>query len=223
MTIDHIGYAFPDSTPYYLRIVGRMAAPIFFFLLVESYHKTSNKKNYFNRIFLFSIIMWIGNNLLLSIINPNLANKLNLSSLQPNIFMSFSIGFLIMASIDTAIQTRHLTTKANLIFLTLVLIALSSITEYSYLGPFMVLTFHLFFKHNIIKKILFLIGSILIPLMLNNPIQTAMLTSFVFINEYNGNKGVCKTKPFSNKLFFYIYYPIHIWIFIIISNTFIHS
>lgn len=222
MTIDHIGYTFPDITPYHLRIIGRMAAPIFFFLLVESYHKTSNKTKYFNRLLSSSVIMWLGNSLLTRVINPDLVSTLHLSNLQPNIFLSLSIGFLIMATIDKMKEIRHLTTKANLLFLTLILIALSSITEYSYLGPFMVLTFHLFYKHNLMKKSLFLIGSVLIPLSMGNPIQVAMVTAFVFINEYNGKKGTCNIKPFSNKLFFYIYYPVHIWTFIIFSNIFIY-
>lgn len=48
MTIDHIG-AFIPGTPIWLHYIGRLAAPIFFFVAVEGIMHTVNRKKYLLR------------------------------------------------------------------------------------------------------------------------------------------------------------------------------
>ena len=61
MTVDHVTWAvFPGyRTDWYiilLHIIGRMAAPIFWFFVAEGYHYTHDVKKYTLRLFLFAII-----------------------------------------------------------------------------------------------------------------------------------------------------------------------
>ena len=61
MTVDHVTWAvFPGyRTDWYiilLHIIGRMAAPIFWFFVAEGYHYTHDIKKYTLRLFLFAII-----------------------------------------------------------------------------------------------------------------------------------------------------------------------
>ena len=52
--------------------IGRLAFPIFAFMIVEGYFKTSNLKRYVGRLFIFAIISEIPYNLMMgdSIFNP---------------------------------------------------------------------------------------------------------------------------------------------------------
>ena len=55
MTLDHIGAVLrPDTEAF--RLFGRIAFPIFLFMLVNSYSHTSDKKKYLMRIMIFSIV-----------------------------------------------------------------------------------------------------------------------------------------------------------------------
>lgn len=56
MVIDHIGLVFYDNNPIF-RSIGRMAFPMFGYLLIHNYiYFTNDKKNYIKRLFIFAII-----------------------------------------------------------------------------------------------------------------------------------------------------------------------
>lgn len=56
MTLDHVG-AYVDGIPYsrLLRLIGRSAAPLFLFVVIQSAHKTRRKGRYLLRLYLWSI------------------------------------------------------------------------------------------------------------------------------------------------------------------------
>lgn len=56
MTIDHIGLFF-SKTPIFFQQIGRLSAPIFLFILVNSLTYTSNRKKFLVRIYILNIIM----------------------------------------------------------------------------------------------------------------------------------------------------------------------
>lgn len=56
MTIDHVG-AFLSGMPIAFRWVGRLSAPVFLFCLLEGIEKTSSRKKYILRLYLFSVGM----------------------------------------------------------------------------------------------------------------------------------------------------------------------
>jgi len=64
MTIDHVTWKFCPGfqiTPLllFLHLIGRLAAPIMMFFIVEGYYHTKNIKKYIFRLFLFAIISHI--------------------------------------------------------------------------------------------------------------------------------------------------------------------
>ena len=64
MTIDHIGSFIPNM-PLWLRVIGRLAAPLFLFCLVEGYYHTSNKKRYVWRFYCLGVLMAVANGVIL--------------------------------------------------------------------------------------------------------------------------------------------------------------
>lgn len=54
MIVDHVGAVFPTSDA--LRVVGRLAFPIYAFLIAEGCHHTRNRQNYLIRLGLFALI-----------------------------------------------------------------------------------------------------------------------------------------------------------------------
>ena len=55
MLIDHIGYVFFPSVRL-LRIIGRLAMPIYCFCVSEGLIHTSSRKNYLLRVIIFALI-----------------------------------------------------------------------------------------------------------------------------------------------------------------------
>lgn len=60
MIIDHIG-AFIPGAPIWLRYIGRISAPIFFFCCAHSLEHTKDKRKFAIRLYLFSLLMIFGN------------------------------------------------------------------------------------------------------------------------------------------------------------------
>ena len=59
MILDHIHYmfGFTEAIPDLFSMLGRLAAPLFLFCLVEGFSKTRNRKKYFLKIYMVSVLM----------------------------------------------------------------------------------------------------------------------------------------------------------------------
>jgi len=89
MLIDHIGMLLFPSV-IWLRAVGRLAFPIFAYMISEGAHRTRNKLAYFLRIFSVGVIC----QLVYFIYNP--------SSPYLNVMLTFSASVLLIYSLDRA-------------------------------------------------------------------------------------------------------------------------
>lgn len=80
MTIDHIGACFP-GTPIWLRWIGRLSAPLFFFCAAEGFYHTHDKKLYLKRLYFMSLFMVIWESLIswscrLAALNVHFSNNI---------------------------------------------------------------------------------------------------------------------------------------------------
>lgn len=211
MIVDHIAYyTISPDIPIYtiMRIVGRLAAPIFWFCFVEGYKRTKNKTKYKLRLLVSASIMSMGNVTLHYLINTN-----RLSALTPNMFLSFFMCALLVDIIQKCIESKSRWQSLLLFILSIIVVFLiGQYCEYSYFIICFVLIYN-FIQNDVIKNLFYILSMTGLSIVFNTPLQIFAIGSALFFTTYNN------TKPKHNwKYFFYLFYPLHIWILIIISK-----
>ena len=204
MTIDHIGVVF--GTPFYnlLRAVGRLSFPIFAFLLTEGYVHTKSFSKYFLRL------------LVLALVSEVIYDYVFFGSFiyrgANNIFFTLALGLLTLFLLDKSksLIKRYFKDKVDL-FIILPITYLLIIVIMGLMGEFLnfsygmlgilVISFFYLFKTNFP---LVVISVTLSTLILGEGMQYFSLFSLILIYFYNQKLGK------KSKLFFYLYYPLHI-------------
>ncbi len=206
MLIDHIGYFFIQNewNPYF-RYIGRLAMPIFFFLFVEGFIKTNNKKKHFYRLLLYSLIMFVGNAILWFILPYSYP-------FHTNILFSMLVCYGLLWILETDIQIWMK------IFASIILFGFSYLVEYGFITVILSILFYIYLTgkiNKIIFSILYVISSLIYCYFFSPYIQWFMIFSLPFMLFYNGKQG------YKNKILqhgFYIFYILHLWIFLILKN-----
>lgn len=203
MIIDHYGAIFHSGVHIY-RIIGRLAFPIYAFLLVEGYTHTSNVKKYANRLFLFALI---------SEYPFDLAFYGKLEFMHQNIFFTLFIGLVLIYLLDN--KEGKYKFNNNLLILAACFIALLTSVDYNFVGIIYILAFYYTKDYPNPKKIYHQALILFITnLVLRGFGQQYALLSLGLIYLYNGKLGP------SNKflqVFFYAAYPLHLIIFYIMK------
>lgn len=99
MVVDHLavvlyGRGFPSWNMYlYMRAFGRLAFPLYAFLLVNGFEKTSNRKKYLSRLIMFAAISQVPFTLVFSDINyGEIVSAASLSlNYDPLLYLLFSV------------------------------------------------------------------------------------------------------------------------------------
>lgn len=211
MIVDHIAYyTISPDIPIYtiMRMIGRLAAPIFWFCFVEGYKRTKNKTKYKLRLLVSASIMSVGNMTLHCLLNTN-----KLSLLKPNMFLSFFMCALLVDTIQQCIKSKSRLQSLLLFVLSIIIVLfVGQHCEYSYFIICFVLLYH-FVKNDAIKNLFYILTMTALSILLNAPLQIFAIGSVFFFTTYNN------IKPKQNwKYFFYLFYPLHIWLLIIISK-----
>ncbi len=183
----HFWYNF-DSV---LRAIGRLAFPIFCFLLVEGFLHTKNVKKYALRLGLFALISELPFDLAF--------NEELLEVSYQNVFFTLLIGLLVLIGLKYFEETLplHLSWLRFIVALTGILLAVFLRTDYDAFGVMLIV---LLYEFRNLPKLRCIAGAIL---MLFN--STTGCLAFLLIWFYNGERG--KQLP---KYFFYAFYPVHL-------------
>lgn len=222
MLIDHVGAVVVTrmiqcqmgglwlSDVYWLmRCIGRMAFPIYCFLLVEGYNHTKNKGKYAMRLFLFAIISEIPFDLAL--------NQKVLEMQHSNVFFTLLIGLLVLILLDWVNDMNKIDKSSStftwlaMTFLKCVsLMAVITIgmiiaefvlkTDYGAAGVGCIVIIYLMRSF---KEIAFAGGIVLLGLLVSG-IEFWALLMLIPISMYNGKRGL------SVKYLFYAFYPLHL-------------
>ena len=183
-----------------MRIIGRLAFPIYCFLLAEGFQKTHNVKKYLGRMLLFALISEIPFDLALS-------GRLWDTEYQ-NVFFTLFIGLMVIAGLRLVDQrlagTETWRKLAGVGLYAVIIVAGSALalvlkTDYSFKGILAITVLYLFRSR---RKAQVWAGVIVFLLM--DGLEMIAALSFFLIWFYNGERGR------QNKYFFYFFYPVHL-------------
>lgn len=205
MIIDHYGAIFHGNIDLY-RIIGRIAFPIYCFLLVEGYTHTSNVKRYAKRLLFFAII---------SEVPFDLAFYGRLGFDHQNIFFTLFIGLILMYLLDNK-EGKHNYNKITL-WLAGGTLAVFTSVDYSFMGIIYILAFY-YVKEFPNPKRTYRVAIIifLTNLVASGLKQQFSLLALPLIYLYNEQLGP------NNKIIqglFYLAYPLHLIIFYLINTV----
>lgn len=182
-----------------LRFIGRIAFPIFAFMLTEGFIHTKNLKKYFIRMFLFAII---------SEIPYDIANSNSIfNPYSQNVLWTFVMAMVLMIILKNyifKIKNKNICKVAT--FLMILLFAFITMYCDGGLGGILLIASMYIFKNNKVTYWICSVISIFIMAFNSSPLQLFAITSLLLIELYNG-----KTTN-KNKYIFYIFYPAHLLI-----------
>lgn len=174
-----------------MRFIGRLAFPIFAYLIVEGFLHTSNRRRYGCRLGIFALISEIPFDL-------GLHGKLWDISSQ-NVFFTLFLGYLLCCVLAQVEKKAVVDKKYVLVEIGLMLAfagaALFLKTDYNAIGVLLIMVLYLSRESRIKQCIL---GSLVIGF------EITSIFSFVLLYFYNGLRG---RQP---KWLFYWFYPVHL-------------
>lgn len=199
MVIDHIGAIFfPGELMF--RYIGRLAFPIFCFLLVEGVHYTHDIRQYMLRLGMFAVISEVPYDLAFH------GKVLEFGG--QNVFFTLLLGVILLYLLE---RNDEWPVKASEVVL-IMWVAGVMRTDYSYKGIFLISMFYLFRRYRLVS----LAGGALWNFLWNNRIQEYGALAMIPLVLYNGERGR------KMKYFFYVFYPLHLTILYAISSVVAH-
>lgn len=217
MTMDHTAAVLGCGPLYWpMRGIGRLAFPIYCFLLVEGYFHTHSVRKYTGRLLIAFV---------LSDIPFDLAFAYQWPSWQyQNVMLTLAIGLVTVYLVDHSrsyvqrISSSERLQKALWILLTLAFLVTGTWlaefcrTDYGGGGVLLILLFYFFRKKPVWLCVTVLAELFLVFGLLETPGILAMLPILL----YNQERGPAPGGKWG-QWFFYLYYPLHIGILVLLN------
>lgn len=231
MTLDHIAWAvFPgyptEALPVILHIIGRITCPIMCFFIAEGFYYTRDIKKYTARLFVFAVIshfayIFASNSFVdwKSFIPFYYGDILN----QTSVMWPLAWG-LVMLRIEKSQKIKNVWLKMLLVLLICIV---SFPSDWSCIASLCVLAIGSN-RDNFKKQMIWMTGFVAIYSivylfsfdLVYGVIQMGVVLSVPLLMMYNGKRG---KNPKVNKImkwFFYVYYPLHLFIIGVIKFVF---
>lgn len=222
MTIDHIAWLiFPgyqrDVIPIAMHVLGRITCPIMCYFVAEGYHYTQNVTKYTQRLFAFAFIshfayVFFSTNFVdwKSFIPFYYGELLN----QTSVMWPLAWG-LVMLRIANSVKIK----ESVKTFLIIILCVITFPSDWSCIASLCILAFGTN-RGNFKKQMFWMIFyvamySIVYFFALDKVyglIQMGVILAIPVLMMYNGQRGSNQKINHVIKWFFYIYYPLHLWV-----------
>ena len=213
MLLDHIGASLLENGLFrcsaidprlvgldqLLRLVGRLAFPIYCFLLVEGFVHTHNVKGYLGRLVLFGLISEVPFDLAFF--------RTPFAPQHQNVYWTLALGVLAMAGLKRFEKENGLPGWQGFVWAGgCAALALAANTDYNASGVIIICALYLTRAD---RKRQCLAGAVLFLFELTAPL------AFVLVWFYNGQRGACS--PLQKKAFYW-FYPVHLLVLACITN-----
>lgn len=203
----------PPDWPQYLIMAGRIVAPVFFFLAVESYFKTSSRSKYIARLYGWAVFMQVGDYLMSWLVKSQFQPS-DFEPLKYNIFLAIAVGVSLVASIDYGRNSSGFKRIfAYVVALVLALLCTQVEAAYVTLGSFLIFyflhgtTWPLYAGYATLCLLFWIVGAYpQINFLWIYDFQWLMIGALPLIMLHSGERGGYKLK-----YFFYAFYPLHAW------------
>ena len=200
-----------------MRSIGRMAFPVFCFLLVEGFKYTHSREKYAARMFIFALISEIPFDLAIN--NTVLEFKSN------NVFFTLLLGLLAITVLDwlksvdkiekasSAVKWFFVTLIRCIVMVSVVLVMMiiaefALCCDYGAAGVGCIVMMYLVSSN---RDVAFAVAVILLGLF-SGTIEFFALFMLIPLRYYNGKRGI------SLKYIFYAFYPVHLFVLYLICR-----
>lgn len=185
------------GTDIALRLIGRLAFPIFCFFIIEGFLHTRNVTKYALRLAIFGILSEIPFDLLF--------DHTMFSTKHQNVYFTLLLGLIFLILFEAIKKEFSNVSVAK--FLQVVAMVLIAVlaellhTDYGASGIFTIAAMYIYHQsHGYRAAMAF--GTILLTI--SNLLEVSSLADIALISHYNGKRGR------SIKYFFYAFYPLHL-------------
>ena len=209
MLFDHVAVVFPDIFPFWFRGIGRLAYPIFVFLLAEGFRHTKSPEKFLTRLLAFALISEIPYDIVMG-------NEINFLA-NTNIFYTLFLGGTAIWLYERLKKRHGWQTMAVLAALLPTAIVAESIsTDFGGMGVLFIFAVYAI-KPKVARLTAMVIFALsqFIPLVaaysmgIEIPAQYLLMIPFALaavpiVALYNGERGI------KAKWLFYWAYPVHL-------------
>ena len=200
MLLDHVGLMLLPEWNF-LRILGRLAFPIFAYMIAEGCRHTKNRRKYL----LTLLIMALG---------IQAVYFVAMGSLYQNILLTFTLSVLLICGVDLFLQKK--TVARGLLAASAVLLVVfvgavapvlfqsaGFVIDYGFFG--VLLPVAVYYAPGKLGKLIAVAVILLIRALLYGELKWFAFLALPFLALYNGKRGKYKLK-----YLFYIFYPAHL-------------
>lgn len=194
---------------FIMRLIGRIAFPIFIFLLIQGFSHTHNRISYFVRLLLFAFVSEVPFDLACSLSGKDVRAGRIIEFGYQNVFFTLALGLLAITLIDAI---YNLCNDPSLRMICIVLVGLGALVtayvlkaDYDMMGVVAIILAYAF-RENKLKQMF----ACILALSVASVIEIVALAGLPFILKYNGCRGK------GNKWVFYAFYPVHLLVLVLI-------